>query len=96
MPYTLRLYLTDEQAAAVDVMPGTVAYLKSYDLDAGMEGWGGACELTLDPAQAVRWPTVSDAFKAWAEQSKAHPFRPYDGEPNKPLTAYTCDIMDVP
>lgn len=96
MAFTLRLYLTDEQAANIDCPPGTVAYIKSYDLDAGVAGWAGSCELTLDPTEAVRWPTIPEAFKAWGAQSKAHPIRPYDGSPNKPLTAYTADFVEVP
>lgn len=95
MPFTLRLYLTDEQALNIDCPPGTVAYIKSYDIDAGIAGWGGSCELTLDPDHAVRWPSIKEAFRAWGAQSTKHPFRPYDGEPNRPLTAYTCDFLEV-
>ena len=95
MPATLLLWLSRDQCADLDLPTGSVGYLEWYDLDAGINGWGGAAKITLNPALAIRWPTRADALLAWGEQSTKHPVRPYDGRPNKPLSAYSAEVIDI-
>lgn len=51
---------------------------------------------TPDPEKAQRYVTAAQAHRAWTERSKTQPYRPWDGRPNRPLTAYSCEIVDVP
>jgi hypothetical protein len=48
--------------------------------------------ITPDPQRAKRFETNAQAFEFWRQQSKAVPLRP-DGKPNRPLTAYTVEIL---
>jgi hypothetical protein len=95
MAATLQLLLSPMQCLTLDLPPGSVGYLEWYDLDAGIQGWAGSAKITTDPALAIRWPTRMDALLAWKEQSTKHPVRPYDGQPNCPLTAYSAEIIDI-
>jgi hypothetical protein len=69
--------------------PPLGAYLKAFDVDAA-DGYGTA-EWTTDQAEALTYLSFSDAAEAWRRQSTVRPFRP-DGRPNRPLTAFSCEI----
>lgn len=67
-------------------------YLKDFDVDA----FCGCGHLTVTPDidDARRFPTVQEAFQFWRRQSKVRPYRP-DNKPNRPLTAYTIEMVPV-
>lgn len=67
-------------------------YLASYDPD-GNSGFGDLA-LTTDPARAKRYPSTTAAAEDYRRRSTVLPTRP-DGEPNRPLTAYTVEIITV-
>lgn len=67
-------------------------YLKSYDLDA--DDGRGDVTLTSDPGEALRFKDVREALEAWKAPSTVRPIRP-DGRPNRPLTAWTAELMRV-
>lgn len=91
--YTLRVHLLPEQLAdlGLPATPGVVAYFHAVDVDA-REGFGLA-ELTGDIAKALTWPTAVAAIEAWQQQSTVKPLRLHDGKPNRPLTAYTVELI---
>lgn len=68
------------------------AWLKAYDPEAH-EG-RGSVEWTDDVAQAIAFDSPAQAWAAWDTQSVACPFRP-DGEPNKPLRAFSICIAPL-
>jgi hypothetical protein len=73
--------------------PHAGQYLESFDHEVfNGEGYG---EFTPDPAKAKRFPDFAAAVLFWRRPSKVRPRRP-DGEPNRPLTALTVEIVDAP
>jgi hypothetical protein len=61
-------------------------WLMWYDADA-FDGRGDA-HFTIHKDKALRFADLTSAFEAWKTQSKTRPFRE-DGEPNRPLTAFS-------
>jgi len=68
-------------------------YLRSCDVNA--HGGRGAVDAVQDPAKARRFTDVVEAMEYWRRQSAVRPLRP-DGLPNRPLTAYTIEVVDAP
>lgn len=68
------------------------AYLKSYDPEA-YDGRGWA-DWTNDLDEAQTFPESIAAFRHWQSVPASRPTRP-DGHPNKPLTAFTVEILSV-
>lgn len=68
------------------------AYVESSDVDAA-DG-RGVVRGTRDAARAIRFPSVAEAFAYWHRESIVRPRRP-DGQPNRPLTAYTVELLDA-
>lgn len=68
----------------------TGLFLKRYDPNA-REGRGEA-DWTDDPAKALTFDDAGEALACWNQQSTAMPTRPWDGKPNRPLTAYTISV----
>jgi hypothetical protein len=68
-------------------------YLAWYDVEA--YGGRGADRWTADVSKAIRFPTFEAAMELWRTQSKRRPYRP-DGKPNRPLTAYSITVEQVP
>jgi hypothetical protein len=68
-------------------------YLKSYD-PAAMNGFGLA-EWTLNPAEALKLPSWQAAFELWRSVPANRPLRG-DGQPNRPLTAFSITFEDAP
>jgi len=62
-------------------------YLKAYDPDDGVHG---RIEVTRDPTKALELPR-SELIALWRQSSKTIPLRP-DGQPNRPLTAFSVEI----
>lgn len=73
--------------------PGS--YLASYQPDAF--GGLGFAKWTSEPALALHFSSRAAAFDFWRQQSTVRPLRA-DGKPNRPLTAYTVEILpeDMP
>jgi len=67
-------------------------YLESYDPDA-YDGLGYAT-WTDDPDKAMRFDDAMSVLMFWRQQSSARPLRD-DGEPNRPLTAYTVEPRNL-
>jgi hypothetical protein len=67
--------------------------LQSYDPEA--HGGQGTATWTPDPAKALRFATAKAAHEFWNQVSKSRPVRA-DGQPNRPLTAFTVLIEDLP
>jgi hypothetical protein len=88
MQVALRV-LTSASTGAEPVDP---TWVKSCDVDA-MDGFGLA-ELTSDPTEALLFDSMVEAWTFWRQQSTARPLRD-DGEPNRPLTAYTVEIGTI-
>lgn len=65
------------------------SWIMDFDVDAN-EGRGGV-KLTRMPQHALRFESMANALAAFHTQSKVQPLRD-DGKPNRPLTAYTCEI----
>jgi hypothetical protein len=68
-------------------------YLESCDFEA-FDGRGRA-RFTDDLAEAMKFANKGEALRFWGTRSRTVPTRP-DGKPNRPLTAYHAEIMDVP
>jgi len=71
----------------------TGLYLASYDLEA-RGGWG-EFTWTRDPLRALVFLSFLGAYEAWRGQSVTVPLRD-DGEPNRPLTAFSVTFADAP
>jgi hypothetical protein len=72
--------------------PPAGAMLCSYDPDA-FGGFGEAV-FTTDRSKAMRFSSALTAMEYYYQQSKVVPLRP-DGQPNRPLTAYTISIEEL-
>lgn len=73
-------------------------WVVSFDPDVHGEGYPyptGNLVTTIDPADALPFDTFSSAFEFARQQSTVFPTRP-DGEPNRPLTAFTVEIGRLP
>jgi hypothetical protein len=68
-------------------------YLKSYD-PAAMNGFGLA-KWTTSPAGALRLPSRAAAFELWRAVPANRPVRG-DGQPNRPLTAFSVSFEEAP
>lgn len=69
------------------------SWLERWDMD--YAGGLGAAWWTVDPAKAHRFASPADAMAAWRSQSRLAPLRA-DGQPNRPLTAYTVEVIPAP
>jgi hypothetical protein len=67
-------------------------YVKSYDPNA-FDGRGDAT-FTKDITKALKFPDKSWAMRFAMHQPINRPFRA-DGKPNRPLTAFTLEFVDV-
>jgi hypothetical protein len=68
-------------------------YLEAYDPNA-MDGYGVVL-WTPDAASAKRFDSLLDAFEFSRRIPQSRPLRD-DGQPNRPLTAYTLTFESVP
>jgi hypothetical protein len=72
--------------------PEAGQYVVVFDHDA--HAGRGTGMFSRDVAHALRFNTKADAIEFWNRASRLRPLRP-DGEPNKPMTAYTVEIEEV-
>lgn len=106
MPYVLRQIHPPGKSARADEAttlalieamgqggPELGPYLEWSDPDAkrgrGDDRW------TADLGKAKKFASFEEAMRCWTAQSTRVPFRP-DGKPNKPLTAYSVTVEQVP
>lgn len=68
------------------------AWLESFDVDA--HDGRGAATFTRDPSRALRFADHRAALATWKTRSRVRPWRD-DGKPNRPLTAYTCEVKPL-
>ena len=66
--------------------PEGPVYLRSFDPAA--YGGRGHAKVTHDIADAARFADAVAGWQEWKRESTVLPLRP-DGQPNRPLTAYT-------
>lgn len=55
----------------------------------------GSGSSTADPAKALRFDDPGEALEYWHQPSTVVPLRP-DGKPNRPLTAFTVTVEELP
>lgn len=67
-------------------------YVKTYQASGGFGR--GFLEVTDDIAKALQFDNTVDALECWRAVSTTHPLRP-DGKPNRPLTAFTVELVKV-
>lgn len=58
-------------------------------------GGRGAAQGTSQLDKAIVFDTVADALALWRQVSTVWPKRP-DGKPNRPLTAFTVEVVPIP
>lgn len=81
----------------IDV-PGTVisgepyvdVFIRAADVDA--HGGEGMAFCTTDPKAAIQFESAMAAYAYWLRQSRVLPLRE-DGQPNRPLTTFTVEIL---
>lgn len=72
--------------------PHAGKYLHSFDFDA-LDGIGYGT-FVRDAESAMAFETKQSAFAFWKTTSKVRPTRA-DGQPNRPLTALSAEIVEV-
>lgn len=73
--------------------PHAGMYVESGDHEA--YGGTGHFEFTPDPRRAMQFATPGEAFEFWRRVPKSKPTRPWDGKPNRPLTAATVTMLTM-
>lgn len=73
-------------------------WLYAFDPDGG--DWNvayptGHMESGVDSNKAMRFDTRAEAIALWKKTSTRTPLRP-DGKPNRPLSAFTVEIVEIP
>lgn len=70
-------------------------YLWSWNIEApGASAYAAAIAATPHPTDAHQFEDPVEALEVWRSQSTKVPTRP-DGAPNRPLTAYTIEVMTL-
>lgn len=64
-------------------------YLKAYHPDSGFSEW------TFDVEEALHFASEEQAIEVYRSVLPSQPVRPWDGRPNRPLTAFTVEIGTV-
>jgi len=80
------------QRADGSFTPEAGQYVVQFDHDAGRGR--GFLDCRPELVYALRFPDAAAAMEFWRRDSRLRPVRP-DGQPNRPLTAYTVEIVDV-
>jgi hypothetical protein len=68
-------------------------YVMAYDPDSN-DG-RGEVTTTTDIFKALAFEKSYEAWEKWKQQSRVRPLRS-DGRPNRPLTAFTVTVEEVP
>ena len=88
-------YALQVVALASAPLPGAEAGLFVQDADVDAFDGMGQATLTPDRHLAKSWASKVEAFDFWMTQSTVRPTRD-DGQPNRPLTAYSVEVVPVP
>lgn len=98
MSFVIRV-MADPRAQTVcydgdDFNPGE--YVTDFDPDFASSGSPitGSIDTSPNPHLAIRFKTFNEAMAFYRTQSKARPLRP-DGNPNRPMTALTVEIVRI-
>ena len=73
-------------------------WVTSFDPDGGDQTLPyptGHVESHEDPKRAMRFASYADAMECWKQRSARTPWRP-DGKPNRPMAAFTVEIVRLP
>jgi hypothetical protein len=76
-------------------VPGDPTGMFVVDCDVDAYGGRGDAALTDDVYAARRFDSPSDALLFYRRVSNVRPVRP-DGHPNRPLTAFTIEVLALP
>jgi hypothetical protein len=97
MSYVIRYMGLAGEITTDEPQPPLGAFLASYDPDGGPPGAPstGIATWTVDPDQAMKFPTPAAAMLCYQQVSVRQPLRA-DGKPNRPLTACTVSIEPEP
>ena len=74
--------------------PYDETYLKRFDF-AGAPGGEANLHTVATPQEAAQFPDLEAARQEWMKVDPRQPRRPYDGRPNRPLTAFSVSIEPV-
>lgn len=85
-------YVPAEHPKAAFYLGAVHRFLAELDLDAEPLG---RIRWSADPAEALVWADAGAVLAAWKQQSARWPVRPWDGRPNRPLTAWTVEPVDL-
>lgn len=78
------------------VCPFEGAYIHSVDFEADMSNFKSSLgKFTRDINKAKRFDNIGEALEFWKTIRHRDGLRP-DGKPNRPLTAFTVDIINAP
>ena len=83
---------------ARDAGEKSLGYLRSFGPEAAVVAGAyptGEATFTAEVADALRFASRSEAFDFWRQLSKTCPRRP-DGQPNRPLTAFSINFEQHP
>lgn len=69
-------------------------YLMAYDLEAN--NGHGSIAFTPNLSEALVWTDPCEVLKALSQSPKNHPVRADDGMPNRPLRAFTVQLVELP
>ena len=64
-------------------------YLLSYHRESGFSEW------TPDKDQALKFTDWSEAMQTYHAVLPSQPTRPWDGRPNRPLTAFAVEFVNL-
>lgn len=76
--------------AVENVVTGEQVFAWVEKVDFEFADGRGLVTFTTDPNKAIQFDSLLEAMEYWKTQSRIRPRRP-DGEPNRPLTAYTVE-----
>lgn len=74
------------------IMTTSVTGRYLMDFDVGAHNGRDPIPTTAAIEKAKHFPDASEALGFWRTQSRVRPLRP-DGKPNRPLTAYTIEVV---
>jgi hypothetical protein len=92
MPFVAKLVMFMPTGA----MPDRPCYLKSYDPNvvAPDRRSAGDIQSTINIGEAVQFETIEKLYECYMQVCEPMPLRP-DGEPNRPLTAFTITVESI-
>lgn len=93
MNAVIQLVAVAGQVRGLGAHPQPGQYLRRYDPEA--RAGHGQAEWTAALDEALTFPDGAAAFACWRTVPRSRPFRE-DGRPNRPLTAYTVEIVSLP